>query len=54
MDMEHNRLALIEQGKRDGKFEDAKNMLAIGLSVDQIVQVTGLAPQQIEGLRIGG
>jgi predicted transposase/invertase (TIGR01784 family) len=54
MDMAHDKIVSHREGKLEGKLEDAKNMLAIGLSADQIVQVTGLAPEQIKGLRIGG
>jgi predicted transposase/invertase (TIGR01784 family) len=54
MDMEHNRLALLEQGKREGMLEAAKNMLTDGLSPEQIIRYTGLTPKQVEKLNIDG
>jgi predicted transposase YdaD len=50
------------EGRNEGRIEGeikgirktAKNMLAGGLTTDQIVQFTGLTSEQVESLRIGG
>jgi predicted transposase/invertase (TIGR01784 family) len=58
MDIEHGKLISHDEGMREGKLEGmreaAKNMLTIGFSIDQITQVTGLTPKQIESVRTGG
>jgi predicted transposase/invertase (TIGR01784 family) len=54
MDMAHDKIVSHREGKREGKLEDAKNMLADGLPPEQIIRYTGLSPEQIESLRIGG
>jgi predicted transposase/invertase (TIGR01784 family) len=57
MDMEHNRIVAFEEGeikgRREEKFDLAKNMLADGLSLDQIVRITSLTSEQVGSLRIG-
>ncbi len=40
----------ISLGAKQAKLETAKNLLSIGLSQDQIAQVTGLSPEEIEKL----
>jgi len=40
----------IEQGKVEGKRETAKNMLEIGLSIEQVAQVTGLSEKVIKNV----
>ena len=44
----------IEQGFSDGsyqaKLETAKNLLGLGLSVENIAQATGLTKKEVEGL----
>jgi len=40
----------IEKGKLEGKLEDAKKMLQIGLNVEQIIEITGLRRDKIEEL----
>jgi len=37
----------IEQGKAEGKLATAKNMLAMGLSIEQAAQATGLSEEAI-------
>ena len=39
-----------ERGRNEAKLETAKNLLAIGLSQDQIASVTGLSVEEIEKL----
>ena len=40
----------ITQGARDAKIETAKKFLAMGLSVEQVANGTGLSPEEIEKL----
>jgi predicted transposase/invertase (TIGR01784 family) len=40
-----------DKGKADGKTEVARNMLGIGLSVEVIMQATGLSREEIAGLK---
>ena len=40
----------IEQGKLEGKQETARNLKAIGMSIQHICQVTGLSVEEIEKL----
>lgn len=40
-----------EEGKLEGKQEDAQKMLAEGLSVELISRITGLSLQEIEKLQ---
>jgi predicted transposase/invertase (TIGR01784 family) len=58
MDLAHDKLVSFEEGelkgRLEGKLETAKSMLAAGLPLDQILLFTGLTPEQIESLRIGG
>ena len=39
-----------KQGTRSGKEEDARNALALGLSMDQVSQITGLSAEDIRAL----
>jgi predicted transposase/invertase (TIGR01784 family) len=52
MDLQHNQIVSFEDGKRDGilegKLEDARNLLAMGISLDVVVQCTGLSADQIQ------
>ncbi len=41
----------IEQGKLSTNLAVAKNLLALGMSVSQIMQVTGLSKEQISSLQ---
>ena len=41
----------LQEGEHNAKIEMARNALAMGLSVDQIVQLTGLPQKDIEGFR---
>ena len=44
----------IEQGFADGSYqkalETAKNLMALGLSIENIAQATGLSKQEVENL----
>jgi predicted transposase/invertase (TIGR01784 family) len=40
----------ITQGAREAKLETAKNFLAMGLSIEQVADGTGLSPEEIEKL----
>ena len=40
----------IEQGRIKGRIEVAKKMKARGMSVEEIAELTGLSPQEIENL----
>lgn len=40
----------IEEGREEGLVLAAKNMIAQGLSIDMIIQVTGLSEAQLEKL----
>ena len=40
-----------EAGKLEGKLETARNLLAMGLTVDQIVQATGLSASDVTKLQ---
>jgi predicted transposase/invertase (TIGR01784 family) len=40
----------LSQGAHQKAIETAKNLLSIGLSQNQIAQVTGLSPEEIEKL----
>ena len=50
-DMEGAREAGQEEGREEARKQMAANLLAKGLSVDQVVEVTGLARAAVEGLR---
>ena len=39
-----------ERGRNEAKLETAKKFLAMGLSVEQIADGTGLSPEEIEKL----
>ena len=41
----------IKEGRAEGRAEVAKNLLSMGLSVDNITKATGLNPEEIESLR---
>ena len=38
-------------GREEGKIEIAKNLIKLGLNVDDIVKATGLSKKEIEKLR---
>jgi predicted transposase/invertase (TIGR01784 family) len=38
---------LIEEGRLEGKIEDAKNLLNLGVSVDIIIKATGLSEEEV-------
>jgi predicted transposase/invertase (TIGR01784 family) len=38
---------LIEEGRLEGKIEDAKNLLNLGVSVDIIIKGTGLSEEEV-------
>ena len=40
-----------DEGELFGKQEDARNALALGLSIDQISQITGLSIEDIQALK---
>jgi len=46
--MKAGRKAGREEGIKEGKFEVARNMLALGFEVEMIHRATGLAPEEIE------
>ena len=39
------------RGSRQAKLETAKNLLQLGLSVENIAQATGLTPAEVEAIR---
>ena len=39
------------KGKLEGKLETAKNLLAMGLSIENIAKATGLTVQEVESAR---
>ena len=39
-----------EQGRAEGKLEIAKNLLAMGIPMDKVVQASGLTEKQISAL----
>ncbi|BDD07057.1 hypothetical protein [Aureibacter tunicatorum] len=41
----------LEKGKKEEKVQIAKSLIALGLSVDQIMQATSLATEDIEKLK---
>jgi predicted transposase/invertase (TIGR01784 family) len=51
MDMEHNRIVAFEEGEikgeLKGKLKVARNLLANGMSMEFVVQNTGLSPNEI-------
>ena len=40
----------IEKGRAEGKLEIAKNLLAMGIPMDKVVQASGLTEEQISAL----
>jgi predicted transposase/invertase (TIGR01784 family) len=50
MDLQHNLIVSREEGKLDGKLEDARNMLAGGIPMEAVVKITGLSPDKIQRL----
>ena len=40
-----------QQGERNAKIEMARNALAMGLTIDQIVQITGLNKEELESMQ---
>jgi predicted transposase/invertase (TIGR01784 family) len=43
-----------DEGKLEGKLEDARKMKAKGYSAEQIAEITGLDPAQIQALDFKG
>ena len=39
------------EGKLEGKLETAKNLLKLGLSIENITQATGLTVQEVEAIK---
>lgn len=50
MEIEKGRAEGREQGRAEGKLEIAKNLLAMGIPMDKVVQVSGLTEEQISAL----
>lgn len=50
MEIEKGRAEGREQGRAEGKLEIAKNLLAMGIPMDKVVQASGLAEEQISAL----
>jgi predicted transposase/invertase (TIGR01784 family) len=48
MDLQHNQIISFEDGERKAKLDIAHNMLASGVSLDVVVQCTGLSPDEIQ------
>jgi predicted transposase/invertase (TIGR01784 family) len=44
---------LKEEGIKEGKFEDAKKMIKKGYSTEEICDITGLKPAEVEKLKAG-
>ena len=40
-----------QEGKLEGKLETAKNLLKLGLSIENITQATGLTVQEVEAIK---
>ena len=38
-------------GRQEGKLETAKNLLKLGLSIENITQATGLTVQEVEAIK---
>ena len=51
MDMEHNRLATLDEGRDAGIIAVAKNLLKRGRPINEIIEDTGLSCEVVEGLR---
>ena len=43
--------AILEQGIKEGKADDARNMLREGLKIDLIVKITGLSETEVLKLK---
>ena len=50
MEIEKGRAEGREQGRAEGKLEIAKNLLAMGIPMDKVVQASGLTKEQISAL----
>ena len=50
MEIEKGRAEGREQGRAEGKLEIAKNLLAMGIPMDKVVQASGLTEEQISDL----
>lgn len=50
MEIEKGRAEGREQGRAEGKLEIAKNLLAMGIPMDKVVQASGLTEEQISAL----
>ncbi len=47
----HDHNNLMEQSKEEGKIEIVKNLLEIGMPIEQILQVSGFTIKQLDALR---
>ena len=52
MDMEHSILVARDEGEAAKAILIAKNLLKRNMSVDEIIEDTGLTREEVEGLRI--
>lgn len=50
MEIEKGRAEGRDQGRAEGKLEIAKNLLAMGIPMDKVVQASGLTEEQISAL----
>lgn len=50
MEIEKGRAEGREQGRAEGKLEIVKNLLAMGIPMDKVVQASGLTEEQISAL----
>jgi hypothetical protein len=51
MDIEHNRLATLDEGGDARAMTIAKNLLGMDLPLNKIVEATGLTALEVEKLR---
>ena len=49
-DIEGSREEGREEGRQEAQKQTAANLLAMGLSMDQVAHATGLAPAEVEDL----
>jgi len=52
MDMEHSLIVARDEGETAKAIAIAKNAIGMGLSIDDIVKLTGLTHKEIEGLYV--
>ena len=48
--IEEGRLEGIIEGRQEGKIETAKNLIKMGLTLEQVAQGTGLSLEEVEQL----